>query len=181
MPALDPRTGLKECSRCGVAQPPSEYYAQAACPDGLGSWCKSCYKETNRVRQQGAYRDQANLKASEYRKRNPGARTALSHIARARKLGNGGTHTDAEWERVKEDQGYICLGCGLAEPYIVLTRDHIIPVSKGGTNDISNIQGLCGPCNSRKGARRTRRKVLQYWPPKGCTKPSERDIMYSYE
>ena len=45
-------------------------------------------------------------------------------------------------------------GCGK-----LLTRDtdlhidHIVPVSKGGTDDISNLQLLCPECNVRWGAR----------------------------
>jgi 5-methylcytosine-specific restriction protein A len=29
-------------------------------------------------------------------------------------------------------------------------RDHIVPVNEGGTDDPSNIQGLCGPCHETK-------------------------------
>lgn len=34
-----------------------------------------------------------------------------------------------------------------------LTIDHIKPVSRGGTDDLTNLQTLCQPCNSSKGAR----------------------------
>ena len=33
---------------------------------------------------------------------------------------------------------------------IMMTSDHIIPVSKGGKNSLDNRQVMCGPCNSRK-------------------------------
>lgn len=46
--------------------------------------------------------------------------------------------------------GYHCQGCGTAEN---LSIDHIVPWSQGGNNTIENLQVLCRPCNSRKGAR----------------------------
>jgi len=34
---------------------------------------------------------------------------------------------------------------------VLMTKDHIIPKSRGGTNHISNYQTMCGPCNQAKG------------------------------
>jgi hypothetical protein len=33
---------------------------------------------------------------------------------------------------------------------ILMTADHIIPVSKGGAKGVNNLQTMCKPCNSRK-------------------------------
>lgn len=34
-----------------------------------------------------------------------------------------------------------------------LTVDHVVPLARGGTNDLANLQVLCKRCNSAKGAR----------------------------
>jgi hypothetical protein len=44
--------------------------------------------------------------------------------------------------------GYKCLRCGSNKD---LTVDHVIPIFQGGANNRSNIQTLCGKCNSSKG------------------------------
>lgn len=51
---------------------------------------------------------------------------------------------------VFERDGYFCKSC--ETPYN-LTIDHIMPIARGGTNDLENLQPLCKSCNSRKGAR----------------------------
>jgi hypothetical protein len=53
-------------------------------------------------------------------------------------------------ELVLARDGHACHHCASREN---LTLDHIVPWSMGGTDDESNLQTLCQPCNSRKGAR----------------------------
>lgn len=67
-----------------------------------------------------------------------------------RKRGAAGSHSAEQWENVKRKFKFCCVICGKPEPEIRLTRDHVIPISKGGSNYISNIQPLCGSCNSKK-------------------------------
>lgn len=67
----------------------------------------------------------------------------------------GGTFTAQEWKSLKKFYDYTCLRCGRKEPDIVLCADHVIPLSKNGTNSIENRQPLCIGCNSRKGTKST--------------------------
>lgn len=83
---------------------------------------------------------------------NPKEYSRFKNLERvARKFNAIGSHSLREWKNVKIKNNFTCLMCGLREPEIKLTEDHIIPLSKGGSDLIENIQPLCGRCNSRKG------------------------------
>jgi 5-methylcytosine-specific restriction endonuclease McrA len=53
--------------------------------------------------------------------------------------------------------GYRCLFCGRPGAQLrhreCLTRDHLIPLSRGGTNEWTNVVTACSSCNTRKGNR----------------------------
>jgi 5-methylcytosine-specific restriction endonuclease McrA len=53
------------------------------------------------------------------------------------------------WEVFARDP-HKCRCCGSSEK---LTIDHIVPLTRGGSNDLDNLQILCRNCNSRKGNR----------------------------
>lgn len=53
------------------------------------------------------------------------------------------------FEVFKRDS-FKCQYCGKSSPDVVLEVDHIIPVSKGGENDIGNLITACRDCNRGK-------------------------------
>ena len=48
---------------------------------------------------------------------------------------------------------YTCQYCGCSGDETELEIEHIIPISKGGNNDIRNLCTACKNCNRKKGAR----------------------------
>ena len=68
-----------------------------------------------------------------------------------------GSHSQREWDELVLAWGWRCFYCGrpvheAAQPIQdSLTRDHLIPLSRGGSNDIGNIVPACFNCNRLKG------------------------------
>ena len=97
-----------------------------------------------------ANRAKVNTARRKWNAENPEAVRVEKHTRRARLTGNGGSYTANEWQALLEHCDYICQCCGEEKD---LTVDHIIPVTLGGTSNIDNLQPLCQPCNSSKGAK----------------------------
>lgn len=70
-------------------------------------------------------------------------------VQMSRRRAQSGCHSVPEWRALLKQCNHKCVGCGCQPD--MLERDHIIPVSQGGSDNISNIQPLCGTCNKRKG------------------------------
>lgn len=75
---------------------------------------------------------------------------------RARKVTAKGSHTKRDIERIFAAQKGRCAGVGCHKRFSKRLRyeiDHIVPLSRGGTDYPRNLQLLCGPCNSKKHAK----------------------------
>lgn len=93
-----------------------------------------------------------------YRQSHPEQRAVFNHRARvkrlARKLAASGTCSAEQLQaRINYYGGccYVCLLEGKHTPYEAI--DHVIPLSKGGSNWPSNLRPICKRCNLRKGAK----------------------------
>lgn len=68
--------------------------------------------------------------------------------------------TLSDWDALRKTvyarDGVACTYCGATKT--TLECDHVIPLSRGGTNDIANLATACAHCNRSKG-----RKLLSEW------------------
>lgn len=72
----------------------------------------------------------------------------MVHLRRARETEAGGSYSIGEWDTLLAQYNWTCPCCKRSD--VALTVDHIVPISRGGSNNIENIQPLCKSCNSRK-------------------------------
>jgi 5-methylcytosine-specific restriction endonuclease McrA len=186
LPRLAEPPPEKRCGICGDTKASTEFYRRASSPDCLHPHCKVCAAaytaewKDGRKEHLAAYwerwysqnREEVCEKAKgrydtvtrrEYGRRWRAARPDLHRAQyrryRNRKVSAPGGHTHEEWLALKARYDYCCLRCGKHEPEIALTEDHVIPLARGGSDDIGNIQPLCKPCNSSKNA-----KTIDYRP-----------------
>lgn len=123
-------------------------------------WAKNvCRKSARRWRKlhPGCITKQVRL----WRQANPERAAQIKANRSAKVRGARGTHTVEEWKQLLFASSFRCRYCNCRLSYQNLgfpkaeraTRDHVIPLKKGGSNDIWNIVPACGSCNSRKGIR----------------------------
>lgn len=61
------------------------------------------------------------------------------------------TLTAGEWFDILKEYHFRCAYCGKEfNLFDRPTRDHVIPISKGGHNNKENVVPACGNCNSKK-------------------------------
>ena len=88
--------------------------------------------------------------ARAYRKENPEKVVSVTARWRARRAAAPGeNYTASQFRALKAYYGHSCAYCAQRGQLVV---EHIVPISKGGSNAIENIAPACATCNGRKGA-----------------------------
>lgn len=159
--------GLRMCRVCKGYKDVSEYDSKNGSWDRLSHECKECRRvriQKNYAKTKGEQskkkkewyaknREHKLSKGKEWRANNLDAAHAIWHRYKARKTNNGGSFTAKEWEELVDfySPDGRCLCCKEKRK---LHKDHVVPIIKGGVNNIGNIQPLCKTCNSSKGGNR---------------------------
>lgn len=114
-----------------------------------GKWTRSYRAEYNKQYRSDHKQHIGNLRKI-WNKSEAGkaARKVARQNRRARIKASEGSFTTQEWLDVQSKYDNKCLACGTTHN---ITPDHVIPLSRGGSNTIDNIQPLCLPCNMEKG------------------------------
>lgn len=65
-------------------------------------------------------------------------------------------------QKLMRQQDNTCVYCGTRRTSKTLDIDHMTPAVRGGSNDMSNLQVICRPCNQRKGLQTDEEFRLRY-------------------
>lgn len=87
---------------------------------------------------------------AEWARNHPEVGRAIKARRRSKKTKAGGSFSAKQWLNLCKSYNNKCLCCNKRKR---LEADHVIPVTKGGSSDISNIQPLCRSCNAIKGTK----------------------------
>lgn len=170
---------VKTCKKCRQTKVLQEFHRQASQADGHRPACKVCVRsqnnewyaanrdrhmescrarwaadpETHRARVRQSYsrrdRDAYNRKKREWARAARDLVYAKEVRRHSRQFNAPGYSTADDIAARWEMWGGQCWMCGR----VATETDHVIPISRGGSNWPANLRPACKPCNSRKGTR----------------------------
>jgi len=165
----------KHCNKCGEVKPLAQFFRRDRYRKRVRPVCKTCFmieskkrKQTPRqravrhahyVRNIERIRKQKRLHYEGHKERYKHYRSARL----ARLAGAEGHFSETDWRQLL-GQYPRCPYCNHefdADVHRVV-REHVVPLSRGGRHDLSNILPVCRACNSSKGDR-----LLGEWLPLG--------------
>lgn len=155
---------VKKCSGCHTELPLEAFHIDKGHADGHVSRCKDCRAKwvASRKLDLSNYnalyyaqnREKRIEEIHEYQRHHPEVKINYRHRYRARKRNAPGSHTYADLEAIFNKQGGDCFYC--KKHFSIMSDghfDHVIPLSRGGSDNPDNIVFTCPPCNWRKHAR----------------------------
>lgn len=162
--ANGPRVTSRICARCYLDLPASSFALKPDMCSGLSTYCKECTREIDRDRSKTEARiashkayaernkERINERQRDFYTRNKELFYTHNRKRKARLVSVGGAHTRDDIARLLKLQKHRCAYCRCS---IRKSRhiDHIVPLKLGGSNDWTNLQALCPPCNLKKGAK----------------------------
>ena len=159
---------IKICSKCNrlLVACSMNFHKQKKGKYGVTSQCKECKKkytkqwnENNKehIAEHNKQWNEANPEyGKQWRENNRERNNELSRKAenkrRALKAQNGGEYTLEQWQECLEFFDYKCAYSGEPINNSNVNVEHIIPISKGGTNNITNIVPALDTVNFSKNA-----------------------------
>lgn len=145
----------KTCTECGITKPIIEFYKDDKCLYGVRSKCKECEKKRHANRYKNN-RDEIIQKNKEWKDRIKEDKTipfwnmrATKVNERCQKKGVYGLIVGEDLLDAYNKQDRRCYFCHrkLDDDFHI---DHIVPISRGGTNVANNIAITCDYCNLHK-------------------------------
>lgn len=143
----------KTCVRCKQTRPFTEFFNDVRSKDGKRSRCHICLSiDTSKYRQEKP--EIYSAAARRRRKNDPEKHRLIGRIAASKRRsiikGSIEHFRKVDIDILRKKLGFRCKWCN--RKILKFHIDHIIPLSKGGTNGPSNITIACPSCNVRKGS-----------------------------
>jgi hypothetical protein len=114
-------------------------------------WCAQEFEALNRMARFCSHRCNQRAAADADRAAYRAKKREENYVRRAR-LAGAQTFlvTDRDWRRLLERYQHRCAYCLV--PSDTLTRDHIVPLARGGSHGVGNLLPVCARCNGSKNA-----------------------------
>jgi len=123
----------------------------------------NCYYNNldKRKKQRDQNRESLREKSRKYDKEHPEKMRARVKRRRAKKIGASSKHTIEQFLLLCKRLNWKCSYCGIKLELENITEDHVLPLSRGGGDNIENIVPACRYCNTQKGSK-TYEEYMRY-------------------